>query len=119
MGAERVLLVGCELTRGGSEWPLDASLAELGQRPGRPGLTVAGQERSACRGRTLQRISGPARPRTSRSLASSLRVDVVLFDDELAPNQQRNLENILGEEIKVLGPLGTDPGRVFRQRPIP
>ena len=102
MGAERVLLVGCELTRGGSEWPLDASLAELGQLARTAGLKVAGQERQRLPRPNPATYIGSGKAAHIAELASSLRVDVVLFDDELAPNQQRNLENILGEEIKVI-----------------
>lgn len=102
MGAERVLLVGCELTRDGDGWPLDASLAELGQLARTAGLAIAGRERQRLPRPNPATYIGSGKAAQIAELASSLGVDVVLFDDELAPNQQRNLEQILGEEVKVL-----------------
>ena len=102
MGAERALLVGCELTRGEGGWPLDASLAELGQLARTAGLAVAGQERQRLVRPNPATYIGSGKAAQIAEVASSLRADVVLFDDELAPNQQRNLEEILGEGIKVI-----------------
>ena len=73
-----------------------------GSSRGRPGWRSPAGNVSGCRGRTRRPTSGRARAAQIAELASSLGVDVVLFDDELAPNQQRNLEQILGEDVKVL-----------------
>ena len=102
MGAERVLLVGCERTRDGGGWPLEASLAELGQLARTAGLAVAGQERQRLPRPNPATYVGSGKAAHLAELAADLRVGVVLFDDELAPNQQRNLEEIFGEAIKVI-----------------
>lgn len=98
--AERVLLVGVELPR--SEWSLDDSLAELARLVETDGGEVVGT--------LTQRLAAPV-PRTFigkgkcdelLGLVRSLEADVVVFDDELTPSQQSNLERIVGEPIKVI-----------------
>ena len=97
---ERVLLVGVELP--GSAWTLEDSLAELERLVDTDGGEVVGT--------LTQRLSNPV-PRTFIgkgkcdelvSLVRSLEVDVVVFDDELSPSQQSNLERLVGEPVKII-----------------
>lgn len=97
---ERALLVGVDLGRGA--WSLDDSLAELGRLAETDGAVVVG---------TLsQRLDAP-NPRTfigSGKVAEvveqvrALSADVVVFDDELTPSQQANLEKTIGKPTKVI-----------------
>jgi GTP-binding protein HflX len=83
-------------------WPVEESLAELAQLARTAGLAVVGQ--------TVQRLVRP-NPATFigtgkveelvHSTAETAS-DVVIFDDELSPRHQRELEKTLGEEIKLL-----------------
>ena len=60
------------------------------------------RSRSSCSGATRpipRSTSGRARPRSCRQLAEALDVDVVIFDDELTPAQQRNLEKLFGRDV--------------------
>ena len=97
---EKALLVGID--RPGLDWPVEESLAELGRLVKTDGAEVVAQE--------IQRLSKPV-PKTyigsgkAASIAMEVRdlgVDVVVFDDELSPSQQANLERIMGEGTKVI-----------------
>ena len=97
---ERAVLVGVD--RGSVEWPLEDSLDELERLADTAGAdTVA---------RLSQRLTSP-NPRTFigtgkvREVADAIRdtsADVVIFDDELTPSQQANLERELGRDVKVI-----------------
>jgi GTP-binding protein HflX len=81
---------------------VEDSLAELAQLADTAGLRVVGE--------TYQKISRPD-PNTFigsgkadelRSFAEETLADVVIFDEELSPRHQRELERLLGENVKVL-----------------
>ena len=98
--AERALLVGIEL--GSSEWPLRESLAELGRLAHTAGAEVVStvtQQLSRPNPRTL---IGSGKAEELARTARSLDADVVIFDDELTPSQQGNLERIIGRHTKVI-----------------
>ena len=97
---ERALLVGVDLP--GSAWSLEDSLAELARLVETDGAEVVGT--------LTQRLNTPV-PRTFigkgkcdelKELVRSLEIDVVVFDDELTPSQQSNLERVVGEPVKVI-----------------
>ena len=97
---ERAVLVGVE--RPGLKWPLASSLAELERL-----ADTAGAETVAM---TTQRLDAP-NPRTFvgsgkaeeiADLARAHAADLVIFDDELTPSQQSNLEKIVGRDVKVI-----------------
>ena len=98
--AERAILVGIELGR--SEWPLCESLAELGRLAHTAGAEVVStvtQQLSRPKSRTL---IGSGKAEELARIARSLGADVVIFDDELTPSQQGNLERIIGRPTKVI-----------------
>ncbi|MBO7675823.1 MAG: GTPase HflX [Atopobiaceae bacterium] len=97
---EKALLVGID--RPGLDWPVEESLAELARLVETDGAEVVSQE--------IQRLAKPV-PRTyigsgkAAQIADKvhdLGIDVVVFDDELSPSQQANLERIMGEGTKVI-----------------
>lgn len=97
---ERAVLVGIE--QRGSSWPVDRSLDELERL-----ADTAGAE---CVARVTQRLDRP-NPRTFIGsgkvaevcgLVSRLDADVVIFDDDLSPSQQANLEKAVGEPVKII-----------------
>ncbi|MFQ5886093.1 MAG: GTPase HflX, partial [Anaerolineae bacterium] len=96
---ERGFLVGVELKRQKSVWRAEDSLAELAQLARTAGIEVVGS--------TIQRLDR-ARPATFigkgkvqelKALKGELKPDVILFDEELSPRQQRNLEEELDLKI--------------------
>jgi GTP-binding protein HflX len=99
---ERALLVGAQLKRDSERWAIEDSLLELGQLSRTAGLEVAGQ--------TWQRLDrfhsatlvGSGKVEELVELCADLDCDVIVFDDELSPRQLRNLEEELGEDVKIL-----------------
>ena len=97
---ERAVLVGVEWRDGG--WPVDHSLDELERLVSTAGaVTVA---------RLTQRLERP-NPRTFIGsgkveevcgFVKRLDADVVVFDDDLTPSQQANLEVAVGEPVKII-----------------
>lgn len=96
---ERGYLVGVELKREKSIWRAEDSLAELAQLARTAGIEVVGS--------TTQRLDRP-RPATLigkgkveelKAVKGKLGPDVIIFDEELSPRQQRNLEEELDLKI--------------------
>ena len=97
---ERAILVGID--RPGSPWPVDSSLEELARLVDTAGADVVAT--------TTQRLSAP-NPRTfvgsgkAEEIAELCRAhaaDLVVFDDELTPSQQSNLERTVDRDVKVI-----------------
>jgi len=97
---ERAYLVGAEVKGTAYPWRLEDSLAELGELARTAGVEVTGW--------TAQRLGainpgtyiGKGKVEELKLLAQETVFDTLIFDDELSPNQQRNLEQELG--IKVV-----------------
>jgi GTP-binding protein HflX len=100
--SERAFLVGIEVYGQRALLSVEDSLAELAQLADTAGLLVVGE--------TYQRISKPdpntfigsGKAEELRSFAEETLADVVIFDEELSPRHQRELERLLGENVKVL-----------------
>ncbi len=97
---ERAVLVGVD--RGVGEWDIETSMDELERLAETDGATTVG--------RLVQRLDRPM-PRTFigsgkieelRQLAESLEADIIIFDDELSPSQQSNIERAVGLKFKVI-----------------
>ncbi|QOY61487.1 GTPase HflX [Thermophilibacter immobilis] len=97
---ERAILVGVD--RGHADWSVEESLAELARLAQTDGADVVMT--------LIQRLDAPV-PKTFIgkgkveelcSYARNLDANVVIFDDELTPSQQANLEKIVGEPTKII-----------------
>lgn len=97
---ERVILVGLDL--GTSDWPLDESLAELGRLVETDGAVVVGTLTQRLEKPVPRTFMGSGKAEELARLARSLEADVVVFDDELTPSQQSNLERLMGQGVKVI-----------------
>jgi len=83
-----------------NKWPVEDSLEELAQLANTAGVSIAGK--------LIQRLATPSKTHylgkgklgELLSLKDSINYDVVIFDDELSPLQQRNLEEAL--EVKII-----------------
>ena len=99
---EQAFLVGVELREDPSLLPVEDSLDELARLADTAGIDVVGQ--------AIQRIDkpnsatyiGPGKVEEVKLLVGELQADMVIFDDELSPRHQRELEEIFGEEVKVI-----------------
>ena len=92
--AETALLVGVALA-GAPEGAAQASLDELERLALSAGALVAGRLLQARRGPDPATYIGSGKVGLLKARAAELGASVVLFDDELKPSQQRNLEQAL------------------------
>ncbi len=83
-------------------WPVEESLAELAQLARTAGLVVVGQAVQRLEHPHPATFIGPGKVREVGERVAETAADVVIFDDELSPRHQRELEMVLGEEIKLL-----------------
>jgi GTP-binding protein HflX len=101
---ERAILVGVEWSGGHSQLRLDDSLDELARLSESVGAQVVGRltQRLA---RPNSRYLGKGKLEELKALRDGLKCSLVIFDDELSPSQQRNLEEALqlgAPDVKVL-----------------
>jgi GTP-binding protein HflX len=96
---ERAFLVAVATKGGDRGWSAEDSIEELAQLAGTAGVSVVG--------RLVQRLPVPSKTHylgrgkldELLALKAGAGYDVVVFDDELSPIQQRNLEEILGVKV--------------------
>ncbi|MCZ6865931.1 MAG: GTPase HflX [Dehalococcoidia bacterium] len=95
---ERALLVGAQLKGSSSLWSLESSLEELAQL-----ARTAGAEVVTTVAQRLEKSTpyylGKGKLEEIKDLKAERHCDLVIFDDELTPTQQRNLERALGEKV--------------------
>lgn len=97
--AETAFLIGVELKNEPSNWSVEASLEELERLSATAQLEVIG--------RTYQKLAhidpatyiGKGKIEEIKTWMAELNFDLLVFDDELSPRQQRNLERILGVRV--------------------
>jgi GTP-binding protein HflX len=99
---ERALLVGVRLKHDRDDWGLEDSLSELGQLARTAGLEVAGQTWQRLERFNAATLVGSGKLDELVELRHDLNCDLLVFDDELSPRQLRNLEEALGEDVKIL-----------------
>jgi GTPase len=99
---ESAVLVGVELRDRPGLLTLDDSLAELELLADTAELEVVGVLTQRLDSPNNATLIGSGKVEELRMLATELAASAVIFDDELSPRQQRELEEALGEEIKVI-----------------
>ena len=97
---ERAILVGVDTGR--SPWPLEDSLAELGRLAETDGAVVVGTLTQRLDSPVPRTFIGSGKTEELVRLVNALDADVVIFDDELSPSQQSNLERAVKEPKKVI-----------------
>jgi len=95
---EKAVLVALEMNRRDHPWSLEDTLAELEYLANTAGAQVVGKvtQRANRLGPTYV---GSGKVDEIREMMEDQAADVVIFDDELTPAQQRNLENALGCKV--------------------
>ena len=96
---ERAILVGVEIKGDPHLWSVEDSLEELGLLARTAGAEVVSALSQRLDRRTHAYL-GKGKLEELRDLRDEKQADVAIFDDELTPTQQRNLEEALG--IKVI-----------------
>lgn len=97
---ERAILVGIDL--GDSDWPLEESLAELERLTNTAGAEVVFTMSQRLDSPNPRTFIGSGKAEELASCVQSMHADVVIFDDELSPSQQSNLEKLVGKPVKVI-----------------
>ncbi len=101
---ERAVLVGVDIRsrRKRSPFTMEESLAELARLAETAGLEVVGTITQRLDRPHPATLIGKGKLEELKALVEATNANVVIFDEELSPRQQRELEEILGEDVKVL-----------------
>lgn len=97
---ERALVVGVDTGKG--DWPMADSLDELERLVATADGVVVGRETQKLDAPSPKTFVGSGKAEEIAAAVRRLDVDVVVFDDELSPSQQSNLERIFGDPVKVI-----------------
>lgn len=97
---ERALVVGVDTGKG--DWPMADSLDELERLVATADGVVVGRETQKLDSPSPKTFVGSGKAEEIAAAVRRLDVDVVVFDDELSPSQQSNLERIFGDPVKVI-----------------
>ena len=97
---EKSILVGIETKRRQPSWSLDDSMTELALLARTAGAEVVGTLTQRMDRPRPSHLIGKGKLEELISLKDELDAELILFDDELSPAQQRNLDRALG--VKVL-----------------
>ncbi|RDB59618.1 GTPase HflX [Paraeggerthella hongkongensis] len=97
---ERAVLVGVD--RPGTAWPLASSLAELERLVDTAGADVVASTTQKLEAPNPRTFVGTGKAEEVAELAHAHAADLVVFDDELTPSQQANLEKVVGRDVKVI-----------------
>lgn len=99
---ERAYLVGIEVKSAKPLLPVEESLEELALLSDTAGMEVVGVNSQRVNRIDPKTFIGSGKVEEIKADVEELGVNTVLFDDELSPRHQRELEKIFGESIKVL-----------------
>ena len=97
----RAILVGVD--RGGPSggWSLDESLDELARLAETAGITIVGKVTQRLDKPNPRTFIGAGKAEEIAGLTESLRANQVIFDDDLSPSQQFNLEGLI-PQVKIV-----------------
>jgi GTP-binding protein HflX len=97
---DRAILIGVD--RGGRAWSLDESLAELERLADTAGATIVGTVTQKMHSPDSRTFIGKGKAEELAELARATSATTVVFDDDLTPSQQANLEDVVGPDTRVL-----------------
>ena len=99
---ERAFLVGVDLFQQKTFLALEDSLTELALLSDTSGLDVVGELTQKLDRPYVKTYIGPGKVDELQLLVEETASQVVIFDDELSPRHQRELQEALGRNVKVL-----------------
>lgn len=111
--SERAILIGMEWGRNDSPWTVDDSLEELKQLADTAGATVIKKFIQKRPKPDPAFFIGRGKVQELALYAQQENIDLCIFDDELSPAQQRNIESVMGIRILDRTALILD---IFAQR---
>ena len=95
-------MIGVDVRGANGLLPLEDSLEELRALADTAGLEIVGEMTQKLDHVEPSTFIGKGKVDELKAWHSELDFEVVLFDDELSPRHQRNLEKELGEDVRVL-----------------
>jgi GTP-binding protein HflX len=99
---ERAFLVGIEVADAPALLSMDDSLRELALLANTADLAVVGEASQRIRQPHPRTLLGSGKVQEIKALSEDAVADVILFDDELSPRHQRELERIFGDDVRVV-----------------
>lgn len=99
---ERTLLVGVDIFGDENLLPIGESLAELTRLAQTAGLNVVGETEQNLSRPNPKTYIGSGKVEEIQGLIEELSAEIVLFDHELIPRHQRELEKIFTDKVRVL-----------------
>ena len=99
---ERTFLVGVDVFGKDQLLPLEDSLAELSLLADTAGLEVVGELTQKMNRPNAVTFIGSGKVEELKALAEETLAQVIIFDDELSPRHQRELQKQIGETVRVL-----------------
>lgn len=99
---EKALLVGVDLYNQDNLLPLDDSLEELENLAETADVDVVGYVTQNLDSPNPKTFIGSGKVEEVKMLAEELDADMVIFDNELSPRHQRELEKAFGESLRVI-----------------
>ncbi len=103
---ERAFLVGVELKGRPSLLALEDSLRELALLADTAGLEPVGELTQKMDRPNVETFIGAGKVDELKALVEETLAQVAVFDDELNPRHQRELEKVLGEKVRVMDRTG-------------
>ncbi len=100
--SEKAILIGVQFHDQDNLLSIGDSLDELELLSETAGMQVVGKAEQKLNRPNAKTFIGSGKVEEIKILSKELEADVVLFDDELSPRHQRELEAIFGDGIKVL-----------------
>ncbi len=99
---ERAFLVGVEIYQQKNILSLADSMTELGLLADTAGLEVVGELTQKLDRPNVETYIGPGKVEELKALAEETSAQVIVFDDELSPRHQRELEIAMGANMRVI-----------------
>jgi GTP-binding protein HflX len=99
---ERALMVGVQVAGEPGLLPLEDSLEELALLAQTDGLEVVGQTYQHINSPNPKTLIGKGKVQEIKALVDELDAQIILFDDELQPRHQRELEEEFGDKRRVI-----------------
>jgi GTP-binding protein HflX len=103
---ERAFLVGVDLPDNRGFLTIEDSLTELALLADTAGLSVVGQASQRLPHPDPKTFIRSGKVQEVKHLAGETMADIILFDEELSPRHQRELEKIFGDEMRILDRSG-------------
>ena len=99
---QRTLLVGVDIFGNENLLPLEESLAELTRLAETAGLNVVGETEQRLNKPNPKTFIGSGKVEEIQGLIEEFQAEIVIFDNELNPRHQRELEKLLTDKVRVL-----------------